>query len=355
MQNRINGYDVARACAIFGMVFVNFKLAMGAHEENGFWQFFYGLLQGRASATFVVLAGIGLSLMSRKALRINGPEIGQTRLKILKRGVLLFVIGLLYTPIWPADILHFYGVYFVFAALVFHLSCRFLWFLIVVVNLIFLSLLLTLDYSAGWNFETLTYADFWTPSGMLRHLFFNGFHPVFPWVAFVFFGLWLGRQRLDLPEVRSRFLWISTLGYLLVEAGMFALRYGLLNQGGLAGTELEDILGTGPMPPMPQYIVAGMCAATILICTCVACGQRWPQHLVVRSLVATGQHALTHYVAHVLIGMGLLESLGLLEGQPVWISATAAFLYCLCAIGFSVLWQRRSAVGPLERLFRALS
>ncbi len=34
MSQRISGYDVARALAIFGMVAVNYKIAMGAHQTG---------------------------------------------------------------------------------------------------------------------------------------------------------------------------------------------------------------------------------------------------------------------------------------------------------------------------------
>jgi uncharacterized membrane protein len=61
---RIIGYDVARALAIFGMVVVNFKVVMAASEADPGWlASLVGLLEGRAAATFVILAGVGLSLL----------------------------------------------------------------------------------------------------------------------------------------------------------------------------------------------------------------------------------------------------------------------------------------------------
>ena len=49
------------------MVIVNFKIVMGAEQNGPGWLVaLVGLLDGRAAATFVVLAGAGLSLMSHK-------------------------------------------------------------------------------------------------------------------------------------------------------------------------------------------------------------------------------------------------------------------------------------------------
>ena len=64
-QPRVVGFDIARALAVFGMVAVNFKVVMGAGSAGPDWLVgVVGLLEGRAAATFVVLAGVGISLMS---------------------------------------------------------------------------------------------------------------------------------------------------------------------------------------------------------------------------------------------------------------------------------------------------
>ena len=112
-MNRIEGYDVARALAVFGMVLVNYKSTMGSEYLGpeklvGILSF----LDGRAAALFVVLAGIGISLLTRQA-RETGDVAALTthRRTLLSRAFFFFVVGLVYWPIWPADILHFYGAY----------------------------------------------------------------------------------------------------------------------------------------------------------------------------------------------------------------------------------------------------
>ena len=68
MKTRVIGYDIARALAVFGMVVVNFKVVMGAAMNGPDWLVkTIGLLDGRAAATFVVLAGAGVSLLTKKA------------------------------------------------------------------------------------------------------------------------------------------------------------------------------------------------------------------------------------------------------------------------------------------------
>ena len=71
VKRRIIGYDLARALAVFGMVVVNFKIVKGAEDNGPAWLVsLVGLLSGRAAATFVVLAGIGISLLTQKPRRL---------------------------------------------------------------------------------------------------------------------------------------------------------------------------------------------------------------------------------------------------------------------------------------------
>src|SRR5690348_16316813 len=66
---RILGYDVARSLALLGMIVVHFGLVMAADPARPAWSawIMHGL-DGRAAATFVILAGVGLTLRSRRAV-----------------------------------------------------------------------------------------------------------------------------------------------------------------------------------------------------------------------------------------------------------------------------------------------
>ena len=56
MKQRLVGYDLARAIAIFGMVIVNFKIVMHAAEDTqAGWIKLFNSIDGRASALFVIL------------------------------------------------------------------------------------------------------------------------------------------------------------------------------------------------------------------------------------------------------------------------------------------------------------
>ena len=111
---RVLGIDFARALAIIGMIIVNFKMVIGA-EGSGWLLALADSFSGKAAALFVTLAGVGIALMTQRGYESNDETlIKKGRVKLIKRSILLFVVGLSYIVIWPADILHFYGVYIEF-------------------------------------------------------------------------------------------------------------------------------------------------------------------------------------------------------------------------------------------------
>ena len=67
VERRLHGLDLARYLALAGMVLVNFRLAMAVPAEGQGWLAgFFHLLEGKASATFVTLAGLGLVLATQR-------------------------------------------------------------------------------------------------------------------------------------------------------------------------------------------------------------------------------------------------------------------------------------------------
>lgn len=110
MKQRIIGFDLARAYAIFGMFIVNFNMVFGSYNDQSTVGQFLSLFSGNSSTVFVILAGMGIALMTNRD-EYTIEEKHTLRNTILKRAGFLFFSGLLLNIIWPADILHFYGCY----------------------------------------------------------------------------------------------------------------------------------------------------------------------------------------------------------------------------------------------------
>ncbi|MCP3993615.1 MAG: DUF418 domain-containing protein [bacterium] len=354
---RIIGLDISRALAIVGMVVVNFNIVMSSGvSEPGWLRFLAVSLEGRAAATFVVLAGIGASLGSRRA-REGGSQRDKQRAQItlMKRAVFLFAIGWLFFPIWPADILHYYGIYLAGGSLLLFASTRALAWWGAVAAAMSLGFILFGDFFANWNIDDLSYRGLNTVSGFLRNLFLDGIHPVLPWIVFYLSGMWLGRTDLRDPEWRRRIV-SRALPVLIVVEG---IAWAALGPKGSRAEGLDDeawqwLLSVEMLPPMPLYLVAGIATACLIIVGSIWIGERLSER-VAAPIVFTGQLALTLYIAHVIIGMGALEMMGRLEEQTLPFIVGASLIFSAASVAWATWWRRRHQRGPLEWLMRRLA
>ncbi len=355
---RIEGLDFARALAMFGMLIVNFKIIMGAAGNGPDWLiWFTGLFEGRASATFVTLAGIGVALMTRKAR--DGAELSiikENRVKLWKRSAFLFTLGLLlYVADWTGDILHYYGVYMLIASFLIVASTK----RMIILSSLFLItsqiLQVTMNYLKGWHPEQLfmEYLDFWTIEGFIRNLLFNGYHPVFPWVCFFLLGMIFGRLDLSKKAVRNKMLYISLFSLITIEVLSKVLMR--LSLSVLDGNSAEFLFQTGPIPPNILYILSNSASAIIVIVASIYIVEKFAGQWLIKSLIQTGQLTLTHYVSHVFIGVSILALFNRLENQTLAFSLVFTILFFVASIFFSVLWRNKFKRGPIEWVMRKMT
>lgn len=335
---RHEGLDIARFIAFVGMVFINFKVVMVANFDPNHVGF-SDLLEGRAAALFVVLAGIGLGLSARRA----PPE--QTFALTLKRAGFLFVIGLMNSVIFEADILHYYAFYFLIGAFCLALRSWLLAALILLSNLAFVACVFTFDYDQGWDWTELSYQDFWMPMGFIRNLIFNGFHPILPWISFLLLGILISRLDLKSHTTQNRLIWIGFVGYGVIE----------ICSKWLKSTVSEDfriLIETVPIPPMPLYVLAGMCAALFVIGLCLKLTLFFKEAKILKWLSPAGRQTLSLYIAHIILGMGILESLDRIGEQNLIETTIATVLFCSLATLFAYFWAGNFKHGPIEILMR---
>ncbi|TXK84373.1 DUF418 domain-containing protein [Paenibacillus sp. N3.4] len=353
---RITGLDFARAWAIFGMIIVNYKLAMQAENGGATWLVaIAGLFEGRASALFVILAGIGVSLMNAKARNsMNKELIRQIRYSLCRRAAFLFVVGIFLLLIgWNADILHYYAVFMLIASVMITVSDKKMLSLFVVILIASQLFLVIFDYSKGWDVNFHIYSGFWTLAGFGRNLMLNGFHPIFPWVCFFLIGMWIGRKRWLVRENSPKLLLYSLSGTVLLEM----ISYSLVKwTSPILDIEAANYLfTTKPMPPTMLYVLSATCSALAIIAISLYVVDRFRNSLVTQAFINTGQLSLTHYIGHVVIGLGFLEAVGHLENGKLSFAIAYGCGYFIIAIIFSYVWRKSMNRGPVELIMRKMS
>ena len=372
---RIVGFDVARALAIAGMVLVNFTIAFsGEASADSFLGMLVSGTQGRAAALFVTLAGVGASLGSVRAWQGTTENRRRARVVLLKRALLLLIIGYAWVTWWTGDILHFYAVYLTIGAALLFVRNRWLLPAGAVALAAWLLFFLLGDPYANWDFITFQYQGRWGFPEWFQELFFDGLHPVFPWICFYIFGMWLGRLNWRDRGVRIRVFVVAALVALVAEI------VGLVTVGKFFDMEflrssLNDsslLFATMPLPPSPFYLLAAGGTAAAVLSICVTLSMQPKIARLITPLVSVGQLALSVYLLHVLaiffiftvyFAIVAINNNGVVPdttGGPVQIFSlgTAVFISAIFVVSATILawlWRLRYRRGPAERVMRRFS
>jgi uncharacterized protein len=358
VQQRIIGFDIARAYAIFGMFIVNFNFSFGAiMAPTDFVGRFLNIFTGNSTAIFILCAGMGVSLMTNK-IQINKEEKQALKSKILKRSWFLFAMGLLLYNWWTGDILHFYGGYMHVAAFLLFVPKRFYLWAALKAVIVFHILLTVIPIDTSWDFATYEYTDFWTPIGFLRNTFYNGWNSLFPWVSYFFVGMWLGKLNWQEKHIKRNIFLIGLFVFIVIQALRLMVQQDVFNPF------WSDYIMAEYYPPYLPFVLVTMAFAFMVLSICMALGERFSNNKFVLALQKTGQMTLSHYVIHLTIGMILFALLsgkhytGLLEDEKPTASIYIliyAILFYIFSILFSILWSRKFKNGPLESLMRKIS
>lgn len=198
------GLDVARALAVLGMI--------GAHvgESGGVVPFdvstWGGLVHGRSSILFAVLAGVSIALMTGRSAPPTPEQMPQVRLRLLGRGAAIFIIGvcleLLNTPI--AVILTVYGLLYIAVIPVLGWSVR---------RLLIACGVLAI---AAPPALALLHAVLLYPMAPGIDLALFGTYPITVWLALVLGGLAVGRMH---PERIGNAVRLLIIGVVLSAIG----------------------------------------------------------------------------------------------------------------------------------------
>lgn len=358
MNHRIIGFDLARAYAIFGMYIVNFNIVFGNYQNHSLAGQLLSLFSGNSSTVFVMLAGMGIALMTNHSNEYTLEDKCRLKSRINKRAWFLFVIGLLLYLWWPADILHFYGGYMHIAALLLFVNKKYYLYASAVAITVFHLLLLEIPYESGWSFETLQYKDFWTVTGFLRNTFYNGWNSILPWFAYFAVGMYLGRLDWTISKTQRRMFFIGLSLFLTISIVQFITNKLSISE------DIKFYINADYLPPFLPFVLSTLGFGIMLISAFMYLSNFISNSKFANDLAKTGQMTLTHYISHLTIGMLLLAfltdkeySAKMNEQTPLhpMIIFSFALGYFIFSFYFSKLWRKKFKNGPFETIMRKIS
>lgn len=350
---RLAGLDVVRGVALIGVCAMNYHgylIHRGGSRGDG-WQRILdpwnGPFSTRFAATFVVVAGIGISLLTAESRRgRHAARVGADRLTLVRRGVLLLLGGMVLDWVWPGTILFFYGGYFLVSSLLITLTDR--WLVVVGATSAVAAAVVrwwAIDGS-GHDTSWLLYGNAGTnrsPRDLVLDLAVRGTHPLLPWLAFLCVGMLLGR-RLPLSTA-ARGSWAF--------GGVLAV---ILGYGLEAALPVDRVLrSTDPFDWALPYTLAAGGTAVVAVIVISTVADRWPSGVAVRALAVAGRTTLTLYVGHALVFDLVVDWLGWVHPGTWSTGFLLAVAYWLAAVMLANAWAARHEHGPLESVYRAFS
>lgn len=339
-QARVDGLDVARALAIVGM----FAVHVGPLDDASVGGRLYALAHGRASLLFVLVAGVGISLLASR--RRDRPR--HARLTLLWRAALLLPAGLALQTLDHGVnvILQGYALLFLVAALVLALPDRWLLAAAGAAATLGPAVFLwgRLQDPVRFRREAIELGD--APLSVLDGLVLSGPYPLITWAAPLLLGMWIGRR--DLRDTRLHVALLGVGGALAI--GALALAH-LGEQAGRAASAgsapLQALLDAAPHSQMPLWLLGGTGSAMLVLGASLALTPRLGRATALP--VALGQLALTAYVAHLLalhVAGDALRPGALAPSVAVVVGGSTTLALA------AWMWHRQLGRGPLERLMR---
>ncbi len=354
MKKRIIGFDIARAFAILGMLFVNYKIIFtyGVVKYENI-RYFLSVFEGRSAAVFLVLAGIGIGFMTKGSYESESSSDRNKDINtIIKRAIFLFVMGLILFIAfeWTADILHYYGIYMAIIILVLYKSPKKLIIISSIVLIISTITQLVLDYSTNWDSAFMNYFNIFTLKGFLLNSFFNGYHPVFPWIVFMLYGLSLSKLDFNNNKTVNKMILYGLFSALSIELVSFVI---------IKSSNYNEVIiylfDTKPMNPTFLYIVAASAGASVFIGICLKLSDKFNNSKLMKMFASTGQMALTHYVAHSVIVLGVFFIIDKLKYRSELFVLVLSIVVFSLMVLFSNIWSKKYKRGPLELIMRKIT
>jgi uncharacterized membrane protein YeiB len=368
--DRRAGPDVARGAALIGVVVMNYlgytllaldRRSWGDDAVADFFDPWRGPLSTRFAAMFVLVAGVGVTLLTRRATAVTPGQseaarrqlVTAARLRLIRRGAVLYVAGLALDEVWPGTILVYYGLMFVIAAGLFTLGTK----VLAGIGGAAIAAAWAIETWVNWRLQRgdttqwLTSPDRWSPEWFVLDGFVDGTHPLLPWLAFLCAGIVLGRALLDRadggPEAAG-FRWrIVGLGAALVLIATIGRELHSDDPSRI----VRVFVSTDPFDRGGLYVASALGTALIAYALLDWAAERLP--VLTAPLRRAGQLSLTLYLAHIAV-FEVLRRTGWYQPQSFGATMRFALAFWVVGIAAGAVWQRYLGRGPAERLYRWL-
>jgi uncharacterized membrane protein YeiB len=363
---RIMGLDVTRGLAIIGMMAVHIY---NNFNGNGSPTAAYAIAAGRSAATFVLMAGVSLALMTGGRNPVHGRDRAPAAAALAVRALMIGVIGfsLAYLNLAVTEILEYYFILFLLAIPFITLRPRALTALTVTIAVLMPAFTVLI-----WNhvpqvaFSTSpTFSALLHPYPTAVGLLITGEYPALAYLAYICAGLAIGRLNLSSPRIAARLIgggvalalaaWFTSTLLLEHFGGLRALEAAGAADGAAGPAQVRDYLlwqpdqvsswwwlgVRAPYVATPFNLLGTIGVAMALIGAMLLVTRTRVGATLLKPVAAVGSMSLTVYVVHLIY----------LSFDPLAAYNTQSYvIQVIAALIFATLWRRYLGQGPLERI-----
>ena len=107
-----------------------------------------------------------------------------------------------------------------------------------------------------------------------------------------------------------------------------------------ANSELQFLVMTDSMPPMPLYFLAASGSAFLIIGLCLLYSERFRKSNIYSLISPAGTQTLTLYILHILVILGFIDALGFTGSLTSSQAFVAATVFCILGTIFAFTWSK---------------
>jgi uncharacterized protein len=313
-----------------------------------------GVLTTRFAATFVFVAGIGVTLLATRHRSTGYRDLGRVHATLVRRGAFLLLVGTLLEWIWPGTILFYYGAYFMIAGVIVHRSTRTL--VVLAGSSVAIAAVLNawrvserfVDNYTPW----LDPVSIATPRAFVIRLFVGYTHPVLPWISFFIAGMVVGRMKSTRSIIGSRLAMVAGLVVVLCYVLRDFVRPALV-------VDRSDAIRAAAVSLQPfdrgiLYVVSTLGIAIVATWAIERLVGRFPRSAITAALAQAGRMSLTIYVAHIVVYKLIVDVFDLIRSTGLGTALAFSAVVYLLGIGSAWMILARYEHGPVEWLYRKI-
>lgn len=344
---RLLGIDLAYIISLLGTMALSLFMVVGDRLIYLNHEHYFPFLD-IFPALFLFMNGLTTTLTLRDR-RISSKKLFSFT---GKKGSVLLLLGLAFSPFWPVNIFVCSGIAYMLAPYIVRYSTSILAVFGVIVGLFSIAAL---------NYGVPSYVTYFglelSGTGIkefVGFLFYNGYLSILPWIVFFIAGLIVGRSQLQMKSILGPSNMIALafilLGYLVQKytANYYINREIIGIEGNIILLKLKIYL--------PAFLLHGIGISILITNLCIYFLSMLEKKKIINILNSISGAKYSIYTSHLIIGVLTMAILNAESFSNKYVLLSYIVINISLSVWLILQWKKRiNDLGPIEWLMKRLS